>query len=114
MDSDYMSVHGSRVWGEKRASGRYEGVDPPEKVAVCLNCPYPEPGDCARCRLICGIGQVKKSNQEKREQFRALYRKGLTDAEIAREMEVTVSAVRIRRRKLRLPMNRKEEVTTDV
>ena len=72
-------------------SARYEGVDKPEQVDLCLNhCPFPDHCHPDCCPYFSGRKQKK---WPEREQFLELHGQGLTDKELAYEFGKSVNTI---------------------
>lgn len=118
MDSDYMSVHASSVWGGKRAqTSKYEGVDSPERIDLCLNhCPFPDKCHPTCCPYSSNSGEWKQGDgdgrrmgpkwPDQKERFLDLYGQGLTDKELAHEFGRTVRTIERWRRSCGLEANK--------
>lgn len=93
------------MWGGKRASARYEGVDKPEQVDLCLNhCPFPD-----RCHHECCPYFAREQKRwPERDQFLGLYDKGLTDGELAHKFGKSKGTIQRWRRNCGLEPNKKK------
>ena len=86
---------------KSRRKERVKCYDTMAQIAMCERCQKPECDDCIGSHLQSG------RNQDKWEQFRALYGQGLTDSEIAAAMGIATPTVCYRRKRLGLEPNRR-------
>ena len=85
----------------------YDGrkADTPEMIQKCLHCDRPECNNCYEN----GVPTVWEANAKKRAQIEALWKRGLTDHQIAAYLGLSATTISNHRREvLHLPPNLKK------